>query len=227
MYISEYQAECITEFNFAVCFAPCCARITTRLNRTQGNQDEYGLIITDDTFHEEAERLQSIQNKNGIESTIVFQSDLDHFTELKPVLPKGILGFEDVDTSFLQYYDSSFAYRIRKCITEHSKRKPISYVTILGDASIIPPHIMFTLSRTKQITRSGFQQIFFMSDISSSETFVIPTISVGRIPCNTHEQADKMLNNIEESNKVFARNAHQGVLIAGGDPFPSDSFLLN
>lgn len=177
------------------------------------------LIFTHPDFLEAAERLAEWKQEKGI-LTNIFQGGTG----------SGIAGRETADEVREFFHDRYHSSQIR-----------LSYVLLLGDAEFIPPHETPFLNPdlTPRDRTFGTDYLYSVdpAEFDVINEALLPSLAVGRLPVDTMEQADAVVDKIiaYESNppNPFSNAAYyRRALLAGefqccrsdGDGFPGDYF---
>jgi hypothetical protein len=225
VYRSANQAEWIQEFTFQVSYIPSDI---IRVNTFPQSSDEVetGIIIAPDSFQEAAFVLQKYQQVNQVESDIVWLSEISQQSLLMPTLPEPFQGYEDIQPSYLEAYDATLAYQIRNYIFERyaSPDKTIHYVTVIGDASHIPPSYYIYSKDSAYNYEKWIPTDLFYTHFDNEGSTIQPSLAFGRIPCANADEAIQVVNNIAKQSPIF-QNTPTPILLSGGDPFETDRYF--
>jgi hypothetical protein len=198
--------------------------------KTPPNVDEKqnsSIIIAPDEFKEVAEELATIQQKAGFETEVVLLSFVENFQEAP--YPKGLCwGYsEEYAFGFLKRYNYSLAAKIRSFLELRLKKDKVDYLTILGDATWIPPSFYFFANeRYSWVDECVPSDFYYMAPFAAYETMNFE-ISVGRIPVQTMEDAINAVQKIESYRETVETSEEDWMTtfsMFSGDPFQGDYF---
>ncbi|HXK51066.1 MAG TPA: C25 family cysteine peptidase [Caldisericia bacterium] len=225
LYVNDHQAEWIEEFTFQVSYTSSDV-IQVHTSPQSSNPDGVGIIIAPDSFQEAAYILQKHQRANHVESDIVWLNEISQQALLIPTLPESIQGYEDFHPAYLNSYDATLAYQIRNYIFERytSPEKTIQYVTVIGDASHIPPSYYVFSKDSEYDYEKWIPTDLFYTQFDTDWSTLQSSLAFGRIPCSNADEAVQMVNNIAKQIEV-PRNAPMPTLLSGGDPFENDRYF--
>ncbi|MDD3806200.1 MAG: C25 family cysteine peptidase, partial [bacterium] len=225
VYINAHQAEWIEEFTFQVSYTSSDV-IQIHASPQSSDQDGAGIIIAPDSFQEAAYILQNYQQANHVVSDIVWLNEISQQALLIPTLPDTIQGYEDFHPAYLNNYDATLAYQIRNYIFERctSPDNTIQYVTVIGDASHIPPSYYIFSKDSDYDYEKWIPTDLFYTQFDTDWSTLQSSVAFGRIPCANADEAVQMVNNIAKQIEV-PRNAPIPTLLSGGDPFENDRYF--
>jgi PKD repeat protein len=147
-----------------------------------GTSSGQEIILTSEKLINSAYQLQEIHEKVGIQSDIVTVEQIwDSYSPVEDPLVSGY--------STEQVYDS-YNYTLALKIISFLRTVNASYVTILGDADIVPPSYY-----AKLIFYEPFPTDFFYA---SPDYDLKPDFAVGRIPAGSEDEAEKVLGKIND-----------------------------
>ncbi len=171
------------------------------------------IIISPPSFYEEAVKLCNFHNAEGTVSMVVNTTWIsENYEEAdNPPFP----GYDNLSTltSFviedqIHDYDFSLAKKIISFLNDTSKHPELTFVTLLGNARMVPPSYYVFYSGILVPTD------FFYA---SPEYDMITDFKVGRLSVDTVQQADHVVNKIMNWNATTELFAN--VTVAGGEPF--------
>lgn len=170
------------------------------------------VIITPPELFESASNLKEFHNEEGtitevVNTTWIFsnyiESDDPPFEGYKDL---SIPGWERIHN-----YNYSLAKRIVAYLNDSTVHPDLQYVTLLGNARLVPPSYYYSCSPWMWVPTDFFY--------ASPEYDLIPNFKVGRLPVNSTQEASHVINKIINwnSSSEFFRN----ITVAGGKPFHS------
>lgn len=183
------------------------------------------LILTPDDFIDSANQLKKIQEKQGYKVSIAKLSDLRNHTPVDRPKSKAYVGVSTIPPEkrkILSKYDDLLACKIISYLQTLVKKDSIDYLTILGDASLIPPSYYIQSGYNMESFDSWTPtDQFYMAPLTTGDEFNL-LISCGRLPVRDKSEAVKMVQKI--SNYIDSLNPEwfQNAVIMGGDPFQGD-----
>ncbi|HPJ12385.1 MAG TPA: C25 family cysteine peptidase [Caldisericia bacterium] len=177
--------------------------VTSKFVTSSEKTTKNAIIISPNEYKEAAHKLQTIQEKRGFTSRVVLLSELDEIEPLDAPAYPSTLGFLDVSESVrsrVAKYDYTVAFKLRAFLKEAVEIEGLGYLTILGDATSVPPSY-YILSPDR---RNSYDQwiptdLFYASPHSKGVEVPIE-IAVGRLPVRDKEEA----NAIVEKQKLYA-----------------------
>ena len=202
--------------------------IQKKLDIIQSDSKEKAIILTPDELIEEAEKLKSIQEMDDYTVTVIPLSFIQKKHKPSDTASlKGISCFNDVSETYrkrFETYDYDTALQIRSYLKEAETNKTFQYITILGDASYIPPSdYIFSLYNKDSYDRAIPTDFFYMSPNAEDLDFPME-FSVGRIPVRSKSEAIHMVEKIRRYRKSFQPEWFNNVSLFGGDLFENDYY---
>ncbi len=159
------------------------------------------LIVTSRAMKDAAERLKQFHSDlYGVDSGILYVESLTN----EPMVAESELpdGYKDKDTVVgITLYDAvkktGYDYDLSRRLVHYMNRqmadgKALRYVTILGDATVVPPSYYFSI-------RSLFGPSFGVTDAcyGATDACLAPKLAVGRLPFNGKSDLDNYLSKLE------------------------------
>jgi hypothetical protein len=186
------------------------------------------LIISPDSLISEAEELKQIHRIDGYDSEVItLESIQQDFTMAEPLDLVQISCFLDVSSSMrkrFSNYDSDTSRKIRQFLQTRIDQKSVDYVTILGDATYIPPSdYIFSTYNPDTYDRAIPTDFFYMSPACDGVDYTIQ-ISVGRIPVRSKDEAKTYLQKMKRYRKAYRKSWFDSVTLFGGDLFEDDFY---
>ncbi|MDD4029119.1 MAG: C25 family cysteine peptidase [Caldisericia bacterium] len=226
VYHSPVKAEYIKEFTFQIQYSP--KNIEKPASHLQSSSTVIaGLIVAPDYFQSAALELQKYQRDNGVQSDVVLISEILHRPEFPPSIQEPLQGYEEIQPSYLQQYNSTLAYQIRDCIYDryNNQEFKLQYVTLLGDADHVPPSYYVFCEESESDYEKWIPTDLYYSHFAVDTFPVKPLISLGRIPCNNEEEALIMVQNIINGHPSKLSQTVSPIVLSGGDPFSQDRYF--
>lgn len=165
------------------------------------NTTPLSLILTSQKLEKGALALQKVHAEKGTQSEVVW---IESLTEEAPIeetdLPPGYQDPKDRDAHIQDY-----RYDLARKITHYLHRRFLEtsgprFVTILGDAGVVPPSYYFGIS-------GQFTRIFAPTDqcYGATEKCLSPQAAVGRLPFSSDEEVEAYLFKVKNYfNQVSA-----------------------
>jgi len=183
------------------------------------------IILTPDEFQASAKKLAAMQQANGYDSSIVLLSEIQELTpaEYPTVSVKGYS--EQTAKGFLKRYDYELSAKIRSYLEEKLKHDEIDYLTLLGDALIIPPSFYHYANERSWVDSCVPTDMYYVSPFGIHGEFSFD-ICVGRIPVRSLQEAEKQVDKIRRYYEEIEKKESwtNGVALFGGDPFDGNYF---
>ena len=192
-------------------------------------QDEknHSIILSPDELKESAQALQTIQQKDGYTATVTLLSEIASITEAPPPQFEGVTGFLEASTDLrarISAYDNSLARKIQQYILQLSDQGKIQYLTIMGDATYIPPsYYVFSPDNMDSYDRWVPTDILYGAPKSGGKDFPL-VVSVGRLPVRDKDEARQVVAKIDRYRKNLDPEWFRNVDFMAGDPFNGDYF---
>jgi len=186
------------------------------------NIDAENIIITTQELFSEAKDLEKFHDSNGTSTDIINVSWIYNNFKQSDDPPVG--GYKDkhrIGRRFLSNYNYTLAKKIISFLNDTSAHPNLKYVTILGNAVMVPPSYYFSRSLPIVLSVDNWDPTDFY--YSSPDLDFIPNYDIGRIPVDNKVQAKKVINKI--INWSESSNTVKNVTISGGKPFNTDSFI--
>jgi hypothetical protein len=193
----------------------------------KANPQPISIILAPDDLVNEAKKLQTIQEKDGYATSVKLISELQSGEESPQPQIDGVIGFLDATTevrSRVSSYDNSLARKIQKWLKDLVALEKIQYLTIMGDATFVPPsYYVFSPDNRDSYDRWIPTDIFYSAPDSSGKSFPV-LISIGRLPVRDKEEAAGVVDKIEKYRKTLDPSWFKNADIMAGDPFNGDYF---
>lgn len=187
------------------------------------------LILTTADMKKGALSLQQFHRRElGIDSQILFVENLEAVE--KPVdeatLPPGYKTEKDKSVSTIYRWDprtqSGYHYDRARKITAFLRRRmggALKYVTLLGDASRIPPSYYYGM-------RSAFGAKFTPTDAcyAAEDKCLAPRLAVGRLPFGSPEAVDQYLVKVKDWLREAPQAKHE-LALYGGKAFRGTHYI--
>lgn len=199
----------------------------------QNVSGQYAIILTPDVLIEEAMKLKDIQKLDGYKVEVMELSAIkQNYLPSEPSNLHDISCFNDVSEGFrnrFKNYDSVTALQIRSYLKEAADNKSFQFITILGDASYIPPSdYIFSLNNKDSYDRGIPSDFFYMSPYAQDSSFPF-AFNIGRLPVRSKTEAKHIVEKIQRYHQSFKPDWYKKVSLFGGDLFENDYYgeLLN
>lgn len=177
--------------------------ITSSVYTTSKESSKKAIILAPDEFQKEAQELQEIQEERGYSSKIVLLSSIQSYPPLEAPSYPSVSGFLEVSESIrsrVSSYDYKLAFKIRSYLKETLEDEGIGYLTILGDATCVPPsYYMLSPDRRNSYDQWVPTDIYYASP--HGDGIEIPMeIAVGRLPVRDKKEAAAVV----EKQKLYS-----------------------
>ncbi len=189
-------------------------------------KDNSSIILTPKELYEEAVALAKMQQEDGFETSIITLADVQSYPVAED--PSVSAGFSDAPEelrSSIQHYDTVLAGRIRSMLREKLQKDEVDYLTILGDASYIPPsYYEFSFDMLDDIDQWVPTDIYYSSPFyTDTLTF---EVTVGRLPVQSKKEAQFQIDKMKRYREALAKPElwNSAIALFGGDPFRGDYF---
>lgn len=184
-------------------------------------------ILCPDELVSYANELKSMQEADAYEVKVVKMSEIKAFDPAKIPSMEQVQGFNDFEAEqkkrFMDY-DMDLALRIRSFLLKQLESKAISHLTLLGDASYIPPsYYVFSGDGMGDYDQWVPTDYFYMAPDASRGTYTFQ-INVGRLPVRDADEAKKLIQKIRRYRKTLDPSWFQNTAVMGGDTFNGDYF---
>ncbi len=184
------------------------------------------VILTPKELFEEALTLAKMQQADGFDTSVITLADVQSYPVAEdPSINDGFSDAPEELRESIQHYDSVLAGRIRSMLREKLQKDEIDYLTILGDASYVPPsYYEFSFDMLDDIDQ------WIPTDIYYSSPFYDDTltfeVTVGRLPVQSKKEAQFQIDKMKRYREVLTKSElwNSAVALFGGDPFRGDYF---
>lgn len=184
------------------------------------------IILAPDELNEQAKDLQDIHSADGYDARVVLLSQIQTGLEAPKPYIEGTVGFldaSDENKGIVRTYDYSLARKIQQFLMDLSEKNQVQYLTLLGDATYIPPSQYFYCSEhleefpnnTKDYD-SWVPTDFLYSSPHASGKSVPLTISVGRLPVRDRAEATHVVEKIRRYRKNLSSSWFRNFTINAG-----------
>jgi len=197
---------------------------TTRSYVASNKASKKAIILTPDEFQKEAEVLQEIQEERGYSSTIVPLSSMQDYSPAEAPTYPSVSGFLDVAESVrnrVSSYDYELAFKIRSYLKETIEAEGVNYLTILGDATCVPPSY-YILSPDRRNTYDQWvpTDIYYASPHAKGVE-VPMEIAVGRLSVRDKQEAAAVVHKQKLYSQLVADDSSwlSNATIMAGAPF--------
>ena len=174
-----------------------------------GCSDNINIIITPPSLYDPALQLKELHDGEGTLTGIVNTTWIyDNYEEADDPPYPGYDNSTYHDGYEIHNYNYSLAKRILAYLNDTANHPNLQYVTLLGNARLVPPSYYYEYYFTWVPTD------FFYS---SPDYDLVPNYKVGRLPVNNSEEAAHVVNKImnwDASSDLFGN-----ISVAGGKPF--------
>lgn len=159
---------------------------------TKGKQSKNSIILAPSEFKEEAEELALIQEADGFLVKVALLDELKDKKEAEIPIYPGVNGFFDtteITRKRVSAFDYQMAFKIRTYLQELLEQDKIDYLTILGDATCVPPSY-YVLSPDGFGTYDMWvpTDIYFVSPRANGKDIPME-IAVGRLSVRDKDEA--------------------------------------
>ncbi|MDD4614170.1 MAG: C25 family cysteine peptidase [Caldisericia bacterium] len=220
VYIYQGSVYCITKIRFDIGLQ------STDEEARPDEKTNSSVIVTPDELLQEAKDLAQMHKDDGFDTTIVCISEVQAYPVAEN--PSISLGFADAPEEYrksVETYDLQLAGRIRSMLREKLEKDEVDYVTILGDATYVPPsYYEFSPDMLDDIDQWIPTDIYYASPFYKEElTF---EISVGRLPVQNKAEAQSQIDKIKRYREGVQQPEtwKNSVALFSGDPFRGDYF---
>ena len=179
------------------------------------------LIITPPMLYQNAQILKNYHNGKGIETDIINTTWI--YRNIDEAADPPYDGFKNESTTknyLLSKYNYTLAKKIINYLKNETDHPRLTYVTLLGNAELIPPSYYYCSNINSSDIGSWVPTDFFYS---SPDYDLVPNYYVGRLPVDNPEQANHVINKIinwEGTTDLFSN-----ITISGGKPFNTPYFI--
>ncbi len=162
------------------------------------------VIITPSSFYKQACELRDFHNLEGTSTFVVNTTWIKN--NYRRVNHRNLTTFP----LGLKRYDKVLAKKIISFLGDYSAHPNLEYVTLLGNARLIPPSNYFFFG-----TSNVPSDIYY----ASPDIDFVPNYHIGRLPVNNVDEATHVVNKIKNWNSTTT--LFNNVSVAGGKPFSS------
>jgi hypothetical protein len=185
------------------------------------------LIISPDELLAQAEELKLQHRINGYDAEVIPLSTIQQYPMADPLELSRISCFLDVSEGMRKRfasYDSDTARKIRAFLIDRLSTKSVDYVTILGDATYVPPSdYVFSTYNQDTYDRAIPTDFFYMAPSCDGVDYNLEC-SVGRIPVRSVQEAERYIQKMKRYQKTKQKSLLGSVALFGGDLFEDDYY---
>lgn len=198
----------------------------------------HSVIISPDELMEEADQLGRQHQKNGFQSLVIPLSHIQKWNKpADPITIDNAVTYREAsesDTVQIPDFDYNTADKIRAFLIHLLKQKQVDYLTLLGDATYIPPSdYIVSLYNTDPYDRMIPTDLFYMAPEANGHEIPLKVIT-GRIPVRSKEEAISYIRKTILFQLFGNQEWAKSVALFGGDMFDDDyygelqtSFMVN
>lgn len=224
LYTFQNQWYLTQQISIEVGFTSSSEGTPSYMNSGKENQ---AVILCPDELKSSAEELRRLQESDGYQAKVITLSEARMYDASEPPAMRGIYGFEDYSNNQKTHilgYDFDTALRIRTMLRSLLKEGKVDYLTILGDATYVPPSYYVAIEDGLGPFEMWLPtDYFYMAPNAEGDSFSFD-INIGRLPVQTPENAVRMVEKFRRYRKVLHKDWFKKATIMGGDPFDRDYF---
>ncbi|MCK5849023.1 MAG: hypothetical protein KAH01_07510 [Caldisericia bacterium] len=200
----------------------------TKEKEIKDTKKNSSVILTPNELFEQAKDLAEMQEEAGFTTEIIQISQIQEYDQAeKPELTKkGFLDFDEEDRKVLKKYDYRLAFKIRTMLQKKLQNDEIDYLTILGDASYVPPsYYEFSSDLISHTDQWVPTDVYYVSPFLKKNEFNFG-ISVGRLPVKSVKEAKEQIIKLRLYRNALKKNEKwvNSVSLFSGNPFREDYF---
>jgi hypothetical protein len=226
VYISQNQWHIATQMTIEIGISHETPSGTT-LHSNTTDSGNHAIILCPDELVASANELKIIQQNDGYLVRVVKISEMKNYEPANIPSMGNVKGFNDFENEqkkrFLSY-DLNLALKIRSFLLKQVQEKTVNYLTILGDASYVPPsYYVFSADGMGDYDQWVPTDYFYMAPDASGRNYTFH-INVGRLPVRDADEAKKLINKIRRYRKALDPSWFKNAALMGGDTFNGDYF---
>lgn len=181
--------------------------------------DAVNIIICPRSLQRAARQLSSFHNASGTRSAVGTTEEIA--SNYAPAEEPPYTGYKDEKfygrEKLKTYYKYDLARRIISYLRDMSMHPNAEYVTLMGDASFIPPSYYAMELSTRETHQGWVRTDFFYA---SPDYDLVPNFKVGRLPVNNGEEAMHVVNKIKQWYENADWSWFHNVCLGGGSSHP-------
>ena len=193
---------------------------------------EKSIILTDISLESTGKKLQAIHQADGYETELVFVQQIESAEQAEKPYIAGVQGFMDVtekDRSRVQSYNYGLARKIQTWLQQQKTTEDPVYLTILGDASLVPPsYYLLATDNMSEYDRWVPTEYFYICPSEKAISLQNATMQfdyrLGRLPVRDTAEAEAMVNKIQRYRAKLNPEWFRKFAVFAGDPFNDDFF---
>ena len=184
--------------------------------------DSESIIISPDELFSQAEDLKNVHIDVGITATVVNTTWIwENYAEASDPPYSGYKDPSLPGHSAITGYNYSLAKKIITFLNDSGEHPNLKYVTILGNARLVPPSYYYYYSHYDTYNNWVPMDFFY----SSPEYDLIPNYMVGRLPVDNIAEAEHVVGKIDSWHGNISWDWFKNATIAGGKPFGTEYYF--
>lgn len=174
------------------------------------------VIIAPPEFYQQAKDLEAFHDSKGIETEVIETTWIyENYEEAEDPPYDGykdssITGWENI-----KGYDYSLAKRMISFFDDTSAHPNLECITLLGNARLVPPSYYIYLGHYKTYDNWIPTDFFY----SSPDYDYVPNYKIGRLPVDSSEEAEHVVNKIKNWDANLNWDWFKNVTMVGGSPY--------
>lgn len=186
------------------------------------------VIITPASLYDSAIALADFHNGTGMITTVMTTEKIS--TDYTAAAAAPYPGYKEMHPGKgnIIGYKYELAKRIISYLRDGTAHPNLKYVTILGDARLVPPsYYYFDEYYYTKLYPADLYNPWIPTDFfyASPDYDLVANYKIGRLPVNDPAQASSIVNKIENWYDSVDYTWFKNVAIAGGRPFNSEGFV--
>lgn len=191
---------------------------------SDSSNDISAVIITPLELYQQALELAEFHNNTGINTIVVNTSWIwDNSEEAQDPPYDGYNTPSLPGWSNIKNYNYSLAKKIINYLNTTAKEQGIEYVILFGNARLIPPSYYVYIPHYDTYNNWIPTDFFY----ASPDYDFTPNYMIGRLPINSPEEAQHVVNKIKSWHGNLTKEWFRNVVLVGGraPPLPSEYFI--
>jgi hypothetical protein len=226
MYIIRGKWYLLTDLVIEIAVSQKTDQHYGKIASTQSLQDA-AIILCPDELFSAANALKKIQESDGYHVTVFRLSELSSYKSMDLPSLSGVRGYADLPESErlrFRNYNFNLASKIRSFLKQKKEAGQIDYLTILGDATYVPPsYYIYSNDGFGDYDQWVPTDYFYMSPYADENTYTFD-INVGRIPVRNLQEAQDTVAKIAKYRSNLDLSWFKNAALMGGDTFNGDYF---
>ena len=188
---------------------------------------QYAVVLCPDELKAPATELARLQERDGYNTRVVTLSEARKYEPAEAPAMRGIFGFNDYSDQEKRHilnYDFDTAMRIRSMLRSLLKEGQVHYLTILGDATYVPPSWYVAVEDGLGLYEKFLPTDYFYIAPEARDSQFDFDINVGRLPVRNPEEARLIVDKLRRYRQVLSPDWFKEVALMGGDPFDRDYY---